>query len=384
MEKGVISDYKLGILGGGQLGKMLALSASTWHLHTRVLDTSTGVPAEHFCHEFVEGDFRDEETVVRFARGLDLLTLEIEQVSTRALYRLRDEGVAIAPSPEILELIQDKGRQNQWLAENGFPKPWFKIYEKPEELVRDVKSGKLKFPFVQKSLRLGYDGRGVRVMRNESDFEQVLHVSSLVEMMVPIEREISVIVARNRKGEKVVYDPAEMIFNPAANLVDYLVHPAKLTTGQVEEAQRLALQAAEALGLEGVLAVELFLDSKGKFWVNEMSPRPHNSGHQTIENCMTSQYEQHLRAVLNFPLGSTRLKMHSVMLNLLGEPGHKGPPVYLGLRECLAVEGVQIHIYGKKLTAPYRKMGHVTVLDYDTDKALQTALWVKERLKVTS
>jgi len=382
MTNKAISDFKLGVLGGGQLGKMLTLAASQWGLRTAILDAGQDMPAAPVCQEFVQGDFRDFETVYRFGKTVDLLTIEIEQINIDALEKLEKEGVRVFPSPANLRVIQDKADQTQFLIDQKIPKPAYLTFSSPAEIRKAIDAGKVHFPFVQKLRKFGYDGRGVRVIRSEKDLSQLLEGETMTEDCVAIDKELSVIVARNSSGEVAAYPAVEMVFNPEANLVDYLVCPADITPAIEKEAEVLAKKIAGALNLIGILAVEMFLDKQGKLWVNELAPRPHNSGHQTIESSFTSQYEQHLRAILNFPLGSTATKMPSVMINLLGEPGFSGPAVYEGLKECLAMEGVKIHIYGKKETRPFRKMGHVTVLDFKRERALEKAERVRQTIKV--
>lgn len=377
-----ISDFKLGVLGGGQLGKMLTLAASQWGLRTAILDAGQDMPAAPVCQEFVQGDFRDFETVYRFGKTVDLLTIEIEQINIDALEKLEKEGVRVFPSSANLRVIQDKAVQTQFLIDQKIPKPAFLTFSSPAEIRKAVDAGQVRFPFVQKLRKFGYDGRGVRVIRSEKDLPQLLEGETMTEDCVAIDKELSVIVARNSSDEVAAYPAVEMVFNPEANLVDYLVCPADISPAIEKEAEILAKKIASALDLIGILAVEMFLDKQGKLWVNELAPRPHNSGHQTIESSFTSQYEQHLRAILNFPLGSTATKLPSVMINLLGEPGFSGPAVYEGLKECLAIEGVKIHIYGKKETRPFRKMGHITVLDFNRERALEKAKRVRQTMKV--
>ena len=374
----------MGILGGGQLGKMLALAASSWDIQTAILDKEEDTPAAPVCGQFCFGDFRDEETVYQFGRSVDILTIEIEQVNLKALKRLAAEGKKVYPEPHILEKIQDKYIQNQIIRDYGFPKADFAPYENAQDIRDAVSAGKLSLPFVQKSRLFGYDGRGVRVIKKDQDLADLLDVPSVVEKMISIKKEISVMAARNPKGDVVSYDPAEMIFNPRANLVDYLISPADISSDLAAKARELAEKMIQKLGVTGILAVEMFLDQSNNLWINELAPRPHNSGHHTIEGCITSQYEQHLRAIFNLPLGSTRVKMPSLMLNLLGEPGFEGPVRYDGLTECMAIEGVKIHIYGKKTTKPFRKMGHVTILDNSLELAQQKAAFVRGKLKVVT
>lgn len=363
---------------------MLSLAASTWDVQTRILDIDDDMPAAPVCREFVRGDFRDYQTVLDFGRASDILTVEIEQVNVEALKKLQSEGKKVYPEPEILEMIQDKFIQNQWLAKNGFPKVSFQDFSSSDEILAALSSGKLKFPFVQKSRRFGYDGRGVVVVRSSDDLKKLLDGASMAEDLVGIRKEISVIAARNSRGETAVYDPVEMVFDPQANLVDYLLHPADLDSAKSAEAQKLALAIIQKMKMTGILAVEMFLDSEHRLWINEMAPRPHNSGHQTIESCVTSQYEQHLRSVLNLPLGSTHIKIPALMMNLLGSPGFEGPVRYEGLEAALGIEGVKIHLYGKKQTKPYRKMGHVTILDASLENAKKKAEFIRKTLKVVA
>ncbi len=384
MEKLVVSNLNLGILGGGQLGKMLSLAASNWDIQTRILDLDDDLPAAPICHEFVQGDFRDKQAVLEFGRKSDVLTVEIEQVNVEALKQLRAEGKKVYPEPEILEMIQDKYLQNQWFSEQGFPKAKFEAFKNVQQMQKSFIAGNWTFPFVQKSRKFGYDGKGVCVVKEKSDLNKLLDCPSVFEQFIPIKKEIAVIAARNQRGEIAIYDPVEMVFNPKANLVDYLLCPAEINAEIAGDARNLAFEIIRRLKMTGILAVEMFLDHEDKLWINEMAPRPHNSGHHTIESCVTSQYEQHLRAIFNFPLGSTRIKIPSVMINLLGEPGFEGPVRYEGMTDCLGIAGVKIHIYGKKTTKPYRKMGHITILDSNSESAKKKADMVRSKLKVVA
>ncbi len=384
MEKLVTANLNLGVLGGGQLGKMLALAGSVWNVKTAILDEHDDMPAAPICHRFVEGDFRNKEDVLRFGRSVDVLTIEIEQVNIEALETLENEGRKIFPRAAVLRVIQDKLVQNEFIKINGFPKPRFSGYANAAAVLAAIESKELSFPFVQKTRLFGYDGRGVRVIRSESDLRQLLNDPCVVEEMVLIQKELSVVVARNGHGDVVAYDPVEMVFDKQVNLVDYILCPADLSLPIKLQAQEFACRMIKELDMVGVLAVEMFLDLNNKLWINELAPRPHNSGHHTIESCVTSQYEQHLRAIFNLPLGSTAIKTPSIMMNLLGEPNYSGPVRYEGLTECLAVDGVKIHIYGKKETKPFRKMGHVTILDSDLESARKKAVWVRNKLKVVA
>lgn len=384
MERLVTSSLKLGIIAGGQLDKMLIQEASKWDIVTYVLDSDENCPAGKIASHLIKGSNLDFESVYRFGKLVDVLTFEIENINIDALKELKSEGIRVVPDPEILELIQDKGLQKEFYRTNGFPTSPFKIFPSVEAITEAIAKGEVSFPFVQKLRKGGYDGRGVAVINNADDLASLLPGPSIIEEKVSISKEIAVIAARNHRGEVKCFPVVEMLFDPKANLVDKLICPSSITVEQSEKAINFASEIVELLGVEGLLAVEFFIDSKGDVVVNEVAPRPHNSGHHTIESMITSQFEQHLRAILNLPLGSTRLKLPSVMINILGAEGHEGPVVYQGLTESMAIEGVKIHLYGKMITKPYRKMGHVTVLSSSLECALQKAERVKQLIRVES
>jgi len=384
MERLFTSNLKLGIITGGQLGKMLIQEASKWDVISYVLDEDEHCPAGSIASHYVKGSLTNFDDVYEFGKLVDVLTFEIERVNVDALKKLKAEGVLVVPDPEILEMIQDKGLQKEFYQEKGFPTSPFRFYNSPEEIKAEMEEGRLKAPFVQKARKDGYDGKGVAVIHNEKDLHKLLPGPSLVEDKVEIVKEIAVIAARNKNGEVKCYPVVEMLFDPEANLVDKLICPSSISIEQSEKATSMAAEIIGLLNMEGLLAVEFFIDTKGDVVINEMAPRPHNSGHHTIESIITSQFEQHLRAILNLPLGSTRLKLPSVMINILGEPGYEGAVQYEGLTESMAIEGVKIHLYGKKITRPYRKMGHVTVMSSSLDRALQKAEKVKQLIKVKS
>lgn len=377
-------DFRLGILGAGQLGKMLAIAAADWHLPVRALDQSKGFPAGPYCRHFTEGSFNSYDDVYAFGKNLDVLTIEIEHVAVEALFRLEEEGVVVHPRPGALAIIKDKGLQKQFWPEHGLPASPFRLYDSGEAVRRAVEEGRERLPFVQKSRTEGYDGRGVAVIRSNADMEKLLEPACVVEDLIAIDKELAVIAARNTAGEVMAFPVVEMTFHPEANLVEFLLCPARIPPGIAQAAEALAVRAIEALDICGLLAVELFLTTSGELLINEVAPRPHNSGHHTINSCYTSQFEQHLRGILGLPLGSVRMKTPSVMLNLLGEPGFSGPAYYQGMEEVLAMEGVKVHLYGKSDTKPFRKMGHATVLDADLEQAIVKAKRVQEVLKVIS
>jgi len=384
MEKLVTSEIKLGIIAGGQLGKMLVLAASNWNVKSYVLDKDDHCPASSSCTFFFRGDQLNYDDVYRFGQMVDVLALELENVNIEALKKLKQEGKKIYPDPDKLEIIQDKGLQKQFYQKIKVPSSPFSLFNSKQEILSAVDSGKLQLPFVQKLRKGGYDGRGVSIIRSKEDLINLLDGASVIEHLVDIEKEISAIVARNERGEVKCHPTVEMEFNPNANLVEKLICPSTLSKETEEEAEKIAVKIITELDLYGILAVEMFVDKNKNIWVNEVAPRPHNSGHHTIESAITSQFEQLLRAIFNLPLGSTKLKMPAVMINLLGESGYEGKVRYEGLTECMAVEGVKIHLYGKKITKPFRKMGHVTVLAPTIDEAKKKADFVKEKMKVIS
>ncbi len=379
-----LSETRLGILGGGQLGKMLCLEASNWHVHTSVLDPSESCPSFTVCTSFSKGDFNSYDDVYKFAGGVDVLTIEIEHVSVEALENLESEGLLIRPGAGILKTIKDKAEQKRFYRSKGLPTSDFLVFENENELRSAVNNGKVVIPFVQKSRQMGYDGKGVKIVRSPDELPSLLEGPCIVEDYVEMKKELSIIAVRNKEGEVKCFPPVEMVFNTEANLVDYLVSPAELTPEQFETAEEVAVETVKAFDLCGILAVEMFLDNNDNILINEVAPRPHNSGHHTIESCITSQYEQYLRSLLDLPLADPGLMMPSVMLNILGEPGYEGDAVYEGLRETLSIPGAKIHIYGKSITRPFRKMGHITIIDKNKDNALKKAKQIKRTLRVIS
>jgi len=375
---------KLGIIAGGQLGKMLIQEASKWDITTYVLDNDENCPASKIASHYVKGNNVDFDSVYHFGKLVDVLTYELENINIEALKKLKAEGCVIVPDPKTLELIQDKGLQKDFYESNGIPTANFKTCNTKEEILELLESGEIKYPFVQKLRTGGYDGRGIAVIKNQNDLQNLLTGSSVIEEEIKIHKEIAVIVARNKSGEIKTYPVVEMVFDPKANLVDKLFCPSTITPEQANMSTELASRVIELLGMEGILAVEFFIDSKGDLFVNEVAPRPHNSGHHTIESVETSQFEQHLRAILNLPLGGTSQIFPSVMVNLLGEEGHQGPVYYEGLLESMAMDGVNVHLYGKKITKPFRKMGHATIVAPTLDVALEKSEKIKKLIKVKS
>ncbi|WP_426671749.1 5-(carboxyamino)imidazole ribonucleotide synthase [Mucilaginibacter sp. McL0603] len=378
--KAFYGDLRLGILGGGQLGRMLIQQAINYNVTVKVLDPDREAPCRKLCDEFTIGSLSDYETVYKFGKKVDLLTIEIEKVNVDALEQLEKEGVQVYPQARIIRLIQDKGLQKQFFKENDIPTAEFQVISSAEQL----KNSRIPFPYIQKLRRDGYDGKGVYKVADETYLAKAFTEPSLIERWVDFEKEIAVIVARNENGETKAFPMVEMEFNPEANLVEFLIAPSTLPFEVHEEAERIAKRIANCLNIVGLLAVEMFLDKNGKILVNELAPRPHNSGHQTIEGNVVSQFEQHLRAIFNQPLGDTACLNNAIMINVLGEAGHEGPAVYQGIEDVLKCTGVYVHLYGKALTKPFRKMGHVTIVDADREKAIEKARFVQKTLKVIS
>lgn len=372
------SNSLLGILGGGQLGRMLLQKAIDWNISSLVLDGDKDAPCRFLTEHFINRPYSDFNAVLDAGRKCSHLTIEIEHVNTDALFQLEKEGVKIFPQPDVLRIIQDKGLQKEFYAANNIATSAFFLVKNKEDLLNHD----LKFPFILKLRTQGYDGKGVMKINAAADLRNAFDAPCVAEEMVEIEKEISVIAARTENGQCAFYPPVEMVFNPKANLVDYLFAPAAITDEQCSKAVQLANQVAESFKLTGIMAVEMFLTKNGELLVNESAPRPHNSGHHTIEANYTSQYEQLLRTIFNLPLGSTGIISPAAMINLLGEEGHTGPAVYHGLDEALKTEGVYVHLYGKKITKPFRKMGHVTVTATTAGEALRKAKKIKSLLKV--
>jgi 5-(carboxyamino)imidazole ribonucleotide synthase len=370
-------NQHIGILGGGQLGRMLIQSGIDFNIHFSVLDPDASAPCQPISN-FTNGKLTDFQTVIDFGKNYDLITIEIENVNVSALKELVKQGKKVFPQPEIIELIQDKRTQKEFYKKNNIPTADFILTENKKETLTHGSF----LPAVNKLGKEGYDGRGVQIIRTENDLDKAFDAPGLLEKLIDFEKEIAITVARNEKGEVVSYPAVEMVFHPTANLVEYLFSPAQISKAIADEADTIARAIIQKLGMVGLLAVEMFVTKDGKVLVNEIAPRPHNSGHQTIEANVTSQYEQHLRAILNLPLGDTSIVRPSAMVNLLGEDGFSGEAKYSGLDEVLKVAGVHVHLYGKKTTKPFRKMGHVTIVEADLESLKKKANFVKQTLKV--
>jgi len=375
---------KVGILGGGQLGLMLCQAAIDWDLDTYILDQSKDYPAAGICKHFTEGNFRDYNDVMSFGKELDLITIEIEDVSLEALYDLEKMGKTIHPKPSALATIKDKTLQKKYYKDKHIPTAPFIVFEDKQALISFLENNSEWLPCIWKNALGGYDGKGVKKITSLEEAMLLPDVKCLIEELVDIDKEIAVIAARNANGDIRCFDTVEMDFHPQANLVEYLISPSSVNDIQKATAKQIAVELIDSLDICGLLAVEMFLTKDNEILVNEVAPRPHNSGHHTIEAAFTSQFQQHLRGILNLPLGDTTAKYCSIMVNLLGEEGHSGPVQYEGAGEVLSIAGVYLHFYGKSETKPVRKMGHATILSDNMDDAKSKASKVKSLLKVIS
>ena len=378
------SNFKLGILGGGQLGRMLLAETQKFDIHTAILESNKNAPCAEICNTFVIGDLLDFDAVYNFGKTVDLLTIEIENVNLDALDKLEDEGLTIYPKPKTIRLIQSKARQKNFYIDHQIPTAAFSHYAYLEELKHSYQNNIIHFPFVWKAARFGYDGNGVKIVRNIEDLESLPTVECITEKLIPFKNELAVIVARNVAGDIKTYPVVEMEFHPEANQVEYVICPARIENKIAEKARALALKVVCDLDFVGLLAVEMFQTDTDELLVNEVAPRPHNSGHYSIEASYTNQFEQHLRSILNLPLGNTASKVAGIMVNLVGEEGYSGDVVYENIAEILKIDGVTPHIYGKKETRPFRKMGHVTIVNSNIDTARAVAQKVKETIRVIS
>lgn len=378
------SNFTLGILGGGQLGKMLLYETRKFDIKTHVLDPSAEAPCRIACDFFQQGDLMDYETVYQFGQHTDVLTFEIEGVNVAALVQLEKEGKKIFPSPKTLENIQDKGIQKQFYQKHGIPTSSFEVFATKKDLIASISMGTTSLPFVWKSCTGGYDGKGVGIIRKLEDLIPLSEDRCIAEALIPFKNELAVIVARNPDGEVRTYPVVEMEFHPEANQVEYVICPARISEAVALKARDIAVKVSMAFEHVGLLAVEMFQTEKDDILVNEVAPRPHNSGHYSIEASYTNQFEQHLRAILNLPLGNTDSKVGGIMVNLVGAEGYTGEVVYQNIEEIMAMEGVTPHIYGKKETRPFRKMGHVTIVNKDLAVARAIAEKVKHTIKVIS
>ena len=371
-------SFHLGMIGGGQLGRMFIQEAINYDVQVHVLDPDINAPCKSIAESFTLGSLLDYNDVFNFGIDKDLITVEIENVNIEALEALEKSGKKIFPQPRVLRIIQDKGLQKEFYKNNNIPTAEYYLINDDSEIQNYFS----EFPLMQKLRKGGYDGKGVQALRSKNDIENAFKAPSIVEKMIPFDKELSVIVARNEKGETSAFPTVECEFNPIANLVEFLFSPASITKEIEIQATKIAIEIIEKLNMVGLLAVEFFLLKDGKLLVNEIAPRPHNSGHHTIECNITSQFEQHMRSIINLPLGSTKTIQNGVMINLLGEEGFEGPAIYEGLKEIMSLEGVKVHLYGKEFTKSFRKMGHVTIRSSSLDEAKNIAREVQKKIKI--
>ncbi|WKK78848.2 5-(carboxyamino)imidazole ribonucleotide synthase [Marivirga arenosa] len=372
------TDLKVGVLGGGQLGRMLLQSAININIDLKMMDADPNAPCSNLTSDFTVGDLEDYDAVYNFGKDCDILTIEIEKVNIEAMKKLQSEGVKVYPQPEIVEMIQDKRVQKQFYVDHNIPTAPFTLTENLQDLEKLTD----KLPAVHKIGKGGYDGRGVQVIKSKDDIKSGFDAPALLEEFVPFKKELAVIVSRNEAGEVNTFPVVEMVFHPEHNLVEYLLSPAIIEKEEEAKAKKVAIDIIEKLEMVGILAVEMFLTKDNEILVNEIAPRPHNSGHQSIEGNFVSQYDQHLRAILNLPLGDTSTKISSAMVNVLGEDGYTGNAQYEGMDEVMKIPGAAVHLYGKKLTKPFRKMGHVTITDPSLTSLKRKIDIVKSTLKV--
>ena len=377
------SNFKLGILGGGQLGKMLLLETQRFDIQTYILDPNKSSPSKNLCNKFIIGDLNNFDDVYNFGKKVDVLTIEIEHINISALKKLELEGVKVFPSPKSLEIIKNKATQKDFYKKNNIPSSKYYKFNSIEEL----KKKNLKYPFVWKSCEMGYDGKGVEIIKTEEDLKKISRLEKiiLIEECIDIDKELSVILSKNNNGDIKIYPIVEMGFNDDANLVDIVISPARINKDIEEKSYKIGKLIVEKFKTNGTFAVELFLTKSGEVLVNETAPRVHNSGHWTLNGSYTNQFEQHIRAILNLPLGDTSQIMPTIMINLIGDKKHIGNVLYQELESILKIKGVYPFIYGKKETKPFRKMGHINVISQNSiEEAISLSNKIKEKIKVIS
>lgn len=372
------SDFTLGILGGGQLGKMLLQVTSRLSIKTKVLDPSNDSPCKEICSEFTKGQLMDFDAVYNFGKNCDLVTYEIEHINVDALEKLEKEGVKVFPNSSTLRIIQDKSIQKQFFIDNNIPTAKFKYYNS----LKDLNVEKLKFPCVWKKTKFGYDGYGVKILKSKKDLNNLPETQFIIEEMIPFKKELATTVVRNQNGDIEIFPIVEMMFNEISNQVEFVVCPAQVRDELKAKAEKVALKVSKTFKQVGLLAVEMFLTHDNTILVNEVAPRPHNSAHYSIEGCINSQFDQHINAILNLPLGCSKSNNYAIMANLVGGIGYNGDVIYEGINEAMNFDNVKIHIYGKKETKPNRKMGHITVIDTDLKSGLQIAKTIKNLIQI--
>ena len=374
----------IGILGGGQLGKMVLDVSNSWGLDVFVLDPNKDCPSSKLCKKFFEGDLMDYDIVVEFGKLCDIITIEIENVNVEALKYLESVNKKVYPQANVIESIQDKSNQKKFYQNNGIPTSSFQILNGIDDIKYKITKGEISFPFIWKASKMGYDGYGVKKIIDNKSLEDISDCHCIIEELIDIKKELSVMVGSRESGERAVYPAVEMEFNKKSNQVEYILSPAQIDDSIKYLAEDLAYKVAEKFKIIGIIAVEMFLTNENELLVNEVAPRPHNSYHFSIEGSYTSQFEQFLRAILDLPLGSTKILENSVMVNLVGDSDSKGKVVYKNFDQIIGIEGVNPHIYGKFESRPNRKMGHVTIINRDLNIAKKIANEVKDTVIITS
>ena len=377
-------NKKIGIIGGGQLGKMILDETNKIDLEVSILDPNKNSPCKNLTKNFIQGDFNDFDTVLNFGLAHDIISYEIEHINVDALDELVSRGIEVQPTPKILRIIQDKNLQKSFFKENNFPTSDFSYFNSKNDLLNSFKKSNLSFPCVWKKTKFGYDGFGVKILNTKNDFSKLPDAEMIIEDLIEFKKELSVIVAVNKKGDIKAYETVEMEFNPDSNQVEFVISPANISENINRNAKKIAYELAKKINLIGLLAVEMFLTNDDKILINEIAPRPHNSGHFSIDACPTSQFKQHINSIMNFELGETSHQNCAVMLNLVGGNSHTGEVKYENLDLVKNQKNVYIHIYGKKITRPNRKMGHVTVICDNFASAYKKAKEIKEIIKVKS
>jgi 5-(carboxyamino)imidazole ribonucleotide synthase len=378
------SNKIIGILGGGQLGKMTLEVSNKWGIKIYILDPDENCPSKSLCNKFFQGDLMDFNTVYNFGKEVDIITIEIENINVEALEQLKKENKIVYPQPQVLKIVQDKSLQKEFYFNNNIPSTPFKIFNSKDEIKKFLSKEGRSYPFIWKSSKMGYDGYGVKVIDNNNSIEDIPDKHCIIEDKAEIKKELSVMVVSRPSGELINYPVVEMEFNTKTNQIEYIISPARISQEIKEKAENLALRVCKSFGNIGLLAVEMFLTIDGDLLVNEVAPRPHNSYHFSIEGSETSQFEQLIRSILDLPIGNTNMTGKSVMVNLVGEPDTKGPVVYKNMDQIIGIKGVNPHIYEKKETRPNRKMGHITVINSDIETAIKIAKEIKQTVRVTS
>ncbi|MFN8281546.1 MAG: 5-(carboxyamino)imidazole ribonucleotide synthase [Saprospiraceae bacterium] len=376
--------FNIGVLGGGQLARMLHQESIALGLNINFLDPDLRCSVAQVSPGFQHGNFQDYDDVINFGKRHSIVTIEIENVNDKALEMLANDGVKVFPQPHIIRLIKDKGTQKEFFRSNDFPSAPFEFIQSKKELESCILSGKIKYPFVQKLKIGGYDGRGVSIIKSEEDKDKILDSPSVIEQLAIIKKELSVIAIRSANGECSTYPAVEMEFHPDANLVDILICPAEIPGDIEKKAQQLASDIARKLEIIGLLAVEMFYLEDNTIWINELAPRPHNSGHHTLSNGSVSQFENHLRAITGMPLGDTTGLVSSAMINIIGDDDAYGEPIYPDFDKLISIPGVAVYLYGKQEVRPFRKMGHVSIVAHSLTQCREKVNAVRPFLKVKS